>query len=66
MKKFILLGVCLVFFCVYVLNDLELIKKVRESQLEFMFMGKAFKEYQIKKIRDVGIGIKNSEIMTFV
>lgn len=31
-----------------------------------MFMGKAFKEYQIKKIRDVGIGIKNSEIMTFV
>lgn len=31
MKKFVLLGVCLVFFCIYVLNDLELIKKVRES-----------------------------------
>ncbi|MFT2676842.1 cytochrome-c peroxidase, partial [Helicobacter pylori] len=43
---------------------MDLIKKARESQLEPMPMGKALKEYQIKKTKDVGIGTKNSEIMT--
>lgn len=49
MKKSVLLGVCLAFSCAHALNDLELIKKARESQLEPMPMGKALKEYQIKK-----------------
>ncbi|MBH0262082.1 cytochrome C biogenesis protein CcsA, partial [Helicobacter pylori] len=56
MKKSILLGVCLAFSCVYALSDMDLIKKAKESQLEPMPMGKALKEYQIKKTRDVGIG----------
>ncbi|UOR43598.1 cytochrome-c peroxidase [Helicobacter pylori] len=64
MKKFVLLGVCLAFSCAHALSDMDLIKKARESQLEPMPMGKALKEYQIKKTKDVGIGTKNSEIMT--
>lgn len=51
MKKSILLGVCLAFSYVHALNDMDLIKKARESQLEPMPMGKALKEYQIKKLK---------------
>ncbi|WP_104761129.1 cytochrome-c peroxidase [Helicobacter cetorum] len=67
MKKSVLFGVtafCVAFSFAHATNDLALIKKARESHLEPMPIGKALKEYQIKKTKDVGIGGNDSNVMT--